>query len=77
MRALFVHDADGKAVSVTVIRAGADVQGEISQVVPPGHRLTEVDITQLVESERTPATSEQDAVARAISRLMMNGGHGA
>lgn len=70
MRALLVHDADGNVVSATVVRAGVDVQGEISQAVDANQRLIEVDISHLVDVERTHAESEHDAIARAISRLM-------
>ena len=73
MRAQLVYDAEGKIVSVMVVRAGADVPGQISQVIPANHRSTEVDITSLLEGERPVAKSEDDAVARAISRLMMQG----
>ena len=70
MRALVVHDSDGKVVSATIVHAGHDM-GEVSPALSVGHRLTEVDIDNLIESERKASKSENEAVARALSRLMM------
>jgi hypothetical protein len=69
MRAFLIHDSDGKLVSATVIRAAADVQGEFLPAVHAGHCLSEVDISDLVESLRAESKSEDDAIARALSRI--------
>jgi hypothetical protein len=69
MRAFLVHDADGKLVSATVVRAGAEVQGDFMPVVQAGHCLSELDVGDLLESVRAEAKSEDEAIARALTRL--------
>ena len=77
MRAHLVYDADGKVVSATVVRADATVPGDISPIVAANHRSADIDISHLIESERAHAKSDDDAIARAISRLMMGGSRSA
>jgi hypothetical protein len=69
MRAFLVHDSNGKLVSASVVRAGEDVQGDFMPAVQAGHCLSELDISDLVESLRAEAKSEDDAIARALTRL--------
>jgi hypothetical protein len=70
MRAMLVRDSSGKVISATVVSANAGVPGQISQVVSDGQRLDEVDIDQLVKAERANASSDHEAIARVMSKLM-------
>lgn len=69
MRAFVVHDPNGNVISVTITGATNDIQGDVTPVAPVGHRLTEVDASALIESERAESKSESEAVARALSKL--------
>lgn len=70
MRAFVVHDLAGKIVSATIVPDGEDVHGDFMPAVDAHHRLTEVDISRSIESERKESKSENDAITRALSKLM-------